>query len=152
VIAGLVEPVEPRRERAAAFVLIAGVAHQRLVAGRQRAALGPRPDMVAGRIHHRVPAIGTGLADRRDKLGAGNRSHDGELSRNGLPALGLDLKAGVDQPLNADLGRGLRIRDRHRKVVAVEQVGQHVLRSELVFMLARAPSLNLGQVVLSPDR
>ena len=41
------------------------------------------------------------------------------------PFLGLDLKADVDQSLDDDFSRGLRIRDRHRKVVAVEQVGQH---------------------------
>jgi hypothetical protein len=86
--------------------------------------------MVAGRIHRRVPTIGTWLADRRDKLGAGNRLHDRELSRNGLPALGRDLKAGVDHSLDDDFSRGLRIRDRHRKVVAVEQLGQYVLRGE----------------------
>jgi hypothetical protein len=44
------------------------------------------------------------------------------------PFLGLDLKAGVDQSLDDDFRGGLRIRDRHRKVVAVEQVDQHVLR------------------------
>ena len=40
------------------------------------------------------------------------------------------LKAGVHQSLDDDLGRGLRIRDRYRKVVAVEQVDEHVLRGE----------------------
>jgi hypothetical protein len=42
-----------------------------------------------------------------------------------------DLKAGVDQSLDDDFSRGLRIRDRHRKVVAVEKVNEHVLGSEL---------------------
>jgi hypothetical protein len=36
---------------------------------------------------------------------------------------GLDLKARVDQSLDNDFSLGLRIRDRHRKVVAVEQNG-----------------------------
>jgi hypothetical protein len=39
----LIEPVEPRRQRAAALVEIAGIAHQRLVAGGQRATFRPRP-------------------------------------------------------------------------------------------------------------
>jgi hypothetical protein len=44
------------------------------------------------------------------------------------PAPGcLDLEAGVDQPLHGDFSRGLRIRDRHRKVVAIEQVSEYVL-------------------------
>ena len=40
--------------------------------------------------------------------------------------LGLDLKAGVDQPLDDDLGRGLRVRN--REIAIIEQVGQHVQR------------------------
>jgi hypothetical protein len=47
------------------------------------------------------------------------------------PFLGLDLKAGVDQSPEDDFSRGLRISDRHRKVVAVEKIDEHVLRGEL---------------------
>src|SRR5258708_40100439 len=38
-----------------------------------------------------------------------------------------DLEAGVDQSPDDDFSRGLRIRDRRRNVVAVEQVSQHML-------------------------
>ena len=40
------------------------------------------------------------------------------------PFLGLDLKAGVDQSPEDDFSRGLRISDRHRKVVAVENIDE----------------------------
>jgi hypothetical protein len=59
------EPVQPRSKRAAALVGVAAVARQRLVTGRQRAALGPGPDMVARRCSHRLAAIDAGLADGR---------------------------------------------------------------------------------------
>ena len=41
--------------------------------------------------------------------------------------LGLDFKAAVDQPVNHDVGRFLRVLDRRGEVVAVEQNGEHIL-------------------------
>ncbi len=43
----------------------------------------------------------------------------------------LDLKPGIDQPPDNDLGRVFGVKDLRRKVGAAEKVGQNVLRGEL---------------------
>jgi hypothetical protein len=44
----------------------------------------------------------------------------------------LDLKAGIEQPLNDDICRVCRVKeDLWRKIAAAEQVDEHVLGSEL---------------------
>jgi hypothetical protein len=40
--------------------------------------------------------------------------------------LGLDLEAGVEQPLDDDFSRVFRIQDFGREVGAAEEIGQHV--------------------------
>jgi hypothetical protein len=50
-----------------------------LVAGLERATLGPRPDIVAGRCSHRLAAVAARPADGRDQLGASHFAHDAAL-------------------------------------------------------------------------
>src|SRR5450631_616836 len=51
----------------------------------------------------------------------------------------LDLKPGIVQPLNDDLGRVFGVDDLHREVAGAEQVDEHVLGSELAHGLLRSP-------------
>jgi hypothetical protein len=51
----------------------------------------------------------------------------------------LDLKPGIVQPLDNDLGRVFGVKDLRREVAAAEEVGQNVLRSELAHGLLRSP-------------
>jgi hypothetical protein len=52
------------------------------------------------------------------------------------------LEAGVAQPLNDDFGRLCGVKDLRRKVAAAEEIGQNVLRGEL--LIALDPAFGIG--------